>query len=111
MSRITRALLATALLALPAPEGAKTATLVPVGEFDSPIAGASPPRDPTRLFVAERGGRVWIVRNGTKVRDAFLDIVDQVATDGERGLLSIAFAPDYEASGRFRPRLANTRAD
>jgi hypothetical protein len=52
-----------------------------------------------------------ILRNGTKVRDAFLHIVDQVATDGERGPLSIAFAPDYEASGRFRPRLAHTRAD
>ena len=101
MSRITRALLALALLALLAPGGAQAATLVPVGDFDSPIAAASPPRDSTRLFVAERGGRVWIVRNGTKVRDAFLDIVDQVATDGERGLLSIAFAPDYEASGRF----------
>ncbi len=98
MWRITSALLALALLA---PGGAKAATLVPVGSFDSPIAAASPPRDTTRLFVVERGGRVWIVRNGTKVRDAFLDIVDQVATDGERGLLSIAFAADYEASGRF----------
>ena len=101
MSRITRALLALALLALVAPGSAGAATLVPVGDFDSPVAAASPPRDSTRLFVVERGGRVWIVRNGVKVRDAFLDIVDQVATDGERGLLSIAFAPDYEATGRF----------
>ena len=84
-------------------------TLVPVGDFDSPIAAASPPRDSTRLFVVERGGRVWLVRNGTKLRDAFLDIVDQVATDGERGLLSIAFAPDYEASGPLL-RLPDRRA-
>jgi len=102
MSRITRGLLALALLALVAPGSAKAAaTLEPVADFDSPVAAASPPRDPSRLFVVERGGRVWVVRNGTKLRDAFLDIVDQVATDGERGLLSIAFAPDYEASGRF----------
>ena len=66
MSRITRpsrallALALLALLALAAPGSAGAATLVPVGDFDSPIGAASPPRDSTRLFVAERGGRVWI---------------------------------------------------
>ena len=103
MSRITRAaLLAFGLVALPAPGGAAAApALVPVGDFDTPIYAASPPRDTTRLFVVERGGSVWVVRNGGKLATPFLDISDQVATDDERGLLSIAFPPDYATSGRF----------
>ena len=73
---------------------------------------ASPPRDSTRLFVVERGGRVWLVRNGTTLRDAVpRHRRPRSRRDGERGLLSIAFAPDYETSGlllrlpdRRRPR-------
>jgi Glucose / Sorbosone dehydrogenase len=107
MSRITRALLAAALLALLAPAAAAaTPTFVSVGSFDAPIYAASPPRDTHRLFVVERAGRVWVVKDGRKLASPFLNISDQVATDGERGLLSIAFPPDYESSGLFYVYLA-----
>ena len=102
MSRITSALLAFALVALLALGGAAAApALVPVGDFDAPIHAASPPQDPSRLFVVERGGTVRVVRNGLLLPRAFLDISGEVATDGERGLLSIAFPPDYRRSHRF----------
>src|SRR4051794_30671279 len=87
-------------LALAAPAAAAP-TLTSVGSFDAPIYAASPPRDTSRLFVVERGGRVWVVKDGHKLAGAFLDISGEVATDGERGLLSIAFSPDYESSGLF----------
>ena len=59
MSRITRALLTLALLALAAPASAAAApALVPVGSFDSPVYVSAPPRDFSRLFVVEVGGRV-----------------------------------------------------
>ncbi len=106
MSRITRALLAAALLALALPAGAGAApTLVPVGSFNVPMYVASPPGDASRLFVVERAGVVRVVRNGTALATPVLSIPD-VSTAGERGLLSIAFAPDYATSGLFYVYLA-----
>ena len=104
MSRITRALLALALLALAAPAGAAAApTLVPVGTFGQPVYATSPPQDARRLFVVEKAGIVRIVRDGATLPTAFLDISGEVASapTDERGLLSMAFPDDYETSGRF----------
>lgn len=82
---------------------ASAATLVPLAPssaWDStPIHAASPPGDP-RLFVVERGGGVRIVENGVLKPTPFLT-VPNVDTFNERGLLSIAFAPDYATSGLF----------
>src|ERR671935_247542 len=46
-------------------------------------------------------GRIMVVRGGRKLRTPFLDIRGRVSGGGERGLLSMAFAPDYSTSGRF----------
>ncbi len=61
----------------------------------------SPPQDPRRLFVVEQEGRVRVVRDGRLLRAPFLDITGLVQAGGERGLLSLAFAPDYARSRRF----------
>jgi glucose/arabinose dehydrogenase len=107
MSRTTRALLALVVLALAAPAGATAApSLVRVGSFDTPMYVASPPRDPSRLFVVERRGVIRLVRNGTISGTPVLDISTEVNQDGERGLLSMAFPPDYETSGLFYVYLA-----
>jgi glucose/arabinose dehydrogenase len=71
--------------------------LEPVGVFTTPVYATSPPDDPNKLFVVEKGGMIKIAGGGT-----FLDLSGSVATsDLERGLLSMAFAPDYATSGRF----------
>jgi hypothetical protein len=102
MSRITRSLLAFGLAALLAPGGAAAApALVPVGSFNTPMYVTSPPRDTSRLFVVERGGVIRVVRDGTTLATPLLDISSEVNVEGERGLLSMAFPPDYEASGLF----------
>jgi glucose/arabinose dehydrogenase len=90
-----------AMLALPTvASGAALVQLAPNDSWgSSPIHGASPPGDP-RLFVVERGGGVRVVENGA-LRPAPFLTVPNVDTIGERGLLSIAFAPDYAASGLF----------
>jgi glucose/arabinose dehydrogenase len=90
------ALAAAAVCASPA---AAAVQLVKIGDFSSPIFVAAPPGDGARLFVVERAGRIQLVHDG--VRRQFLDISTTVRTDGERGLLSMAFAPDYAASGLF----------
>lgn len=50
------------------------------------------------MFVVERGGNVRIVKNGVLQPISFL-VVQNVDTSGERGLLSIAFPPNYASSG------------
>ena len=91
-------LAAAALLAWPAGAHAAPA-LAPVGSFDSPVHVAAPPGDPARLFVVEQGGRVQLVKAGAKQAQPYADLGTEVLAGGERGLLSIAFPPDYAVSG------------
>jgi glucose/arabinose dehydrogenase len=72
-----------------------------VATFTEPVAVAAPPDDPHRIFVLEKAGLVRVVRDGVELPDAFLDIQADVVSGGEMGLLSLAFAPDYAASGKL----------
>jgi glucose/arabinose dehydrogenase len=54
-----------------------------------------------RLFVVEQPGRVRIVAGGTLAAMPFLDISPRVLAGGERGLLGLAFHPDYARNGRY----------
>jgi hypothetical protein len=72
--------------------------LTPVGSFTEPVYVTAPPADPHRLFVVEKAGLVKVVVDGGAPK-TFLDIHGEVDHDGEKGLLSIAFAPDYARSG------------
>jgi glucose/arabinose dehydrogenase len=77
---------------------AASATLSPVGTFERPVL-VTAPADDDRLFVVEQTGAVRIVRVGRTVETPFLDLRDHVTAQGESGLLSIAFAPDYATNG------------
>jgi glucose/arabinose dehydrogenase len=73
-----------------------------IGHFDSPTYVTGAPGFPKLLFVVEQPGTVQIIRGGHKLGHPFLDINGLVSDDGgERGLLSIAFPPDYAQSRRF----------
>ncbi len=54
-----------------------------------------------RLFVVEQRGVVRVIENGALRAEPFLDIRDRVESGGEKGLLSVAFHPQYAANGRF----------
>jgi hypothetical protein len=89
-----------AVLSLCCAAGAQAATLKPIGEFEQPIFLTSDPSGPDELFVAERKGRVMRFDGG--VKSVFADLTGLVSCcEGERGLLSIALGPDFDASGRF----------
>ena len=76
--------------------------LVKVGDFDGPTYATGAPGDASRVFVAEKPGRVRLVRDGAVLAQPFLDLsATTLSSDEERGLLSAAFAPDYATSGRF----------
>jgi glucose/arabinose dehydrogenase len=72
-----------------------------IGTFANPVYVTAPPGDRRRVFVVEQGGTVRVVRDGRKVDRPFLDVSDRISSGGERGLLSLAFAPDYASSRRF----------
>ena len=92
------AVAALAVLTCAAPT-AGAATLQPVGSFSSPVFVTSDPGDAGRLFVVERGGAIRLVSGGAT--STFLDLGPLVLAGGERGLLSMAFAPDFAQSGRY----------
>jgi len=82
-----------------APAHASALGLQSIGpSFDQPVFATSPPGDP-RLFVVERPGYIQVVDNG--IVSQFLDIHTRTTTEGERGLLSMAFDPNYSANGLF----------
>ena len=89
---------------LPGQAGAAVA-LSKVGDFTAPVFVTAPAGDTRTVFVVERGGAIRRVADGIVQATPFLDISPLVATSTspgeERGLLSIAFAPDYATSGRF----------
>ena len=70
-----------------------------VGDFQAPTYVTSPPKDASRLFVVEQGGKIQLLKGGRKT--VFLDVSKLVTAGGEQGLLSMAFAPDYASSGLF----------
>ena len=60
-----------------------------------------------RLFVVEQGGTIRVVVDGDVLSEPFLDIADRVSPEArgsgytERGLLGLAFHPDYAQNGLF----------
>jgi glucose/arabinose dehydrogenase len=54
-----------------------------------------------RLFIVEQTGVIRIVHNGNLLTKPFLDISDRVRFNGEEGLLSLAFPPDYAQKDYF----------
>lgn len=72
--------------------------------FNSPVFLTESPDNTGRLFVVDQTGQIYIIKNGTRVAQPFLDIRSKVILEDEqdeRGLLGLAFHPDYASNGRF----------
>ncbi|HUF50564.1 MAG TPA: PQQ-dependent sugar dehydrogenase [Longimicrobiales bacterium] len=69
--------------------------------LSNPLFLTAPAGDTVRLFVVEQPGRIRIIRGGSLLPQPFLDVSSIIAAGGERGLLSMAFDPDYAATGLF----------
>ena len=62
--------------------------------LSQPVFATAPPDDPGRLFLVERGGRVLALDLAAAAAPTnFLDLSGRVATEGEQGLLGLAFHP------------------
>ena len=53
-----------------------------------------------RMFVWEKGGRVWLVENGVKAAQPFLDLAEEVGDWRDHGLLGFALDPQFLVNGR-----------
>ena len=97
--------LAALLIALCGPvESGHAATGLPPGFQDVPVvSGLSNPTamefsPDGRLFVTQQGGQLRVIKNGVLLSTPFLTLT--VDSAGERGLLGIAFDPNF-ASNQF----------
>ena len=71
--------------------------------FERPLWAGMPADDDQHLWVMEQAGTVWIIdrATGQRLAEPFLRLNDQVSRKGnEEGLLGLAFAPDFQQSGR-----------
>jgi glucose/arabinose dehydrogenase len=67
--------------------------------FGMPVYVGAPPGD-TRLFVVEKSGAIRVIDDGVLLPEPFLEVnvPGSLSLDDERGLLGLAFAPDYPSS-------------
>jgi glucose/arabinose dehydrogenase len=77
--------------------------------FSSPIFLTHAGDNTDRIFVVEQRGRIIVFPNSQTTSDTieFLDIRDHVSFGGEKGLLGLAFHPDYETNGYFYVNYTN----
>ncbi len=68
--------------------------LAKFGNFDSPDYVTAAPGVHHVTYVVQRAGKIIAVRHGH--RHTFLHVANRTTTDGERGLLSVAFDPHFE---------------
>ncbi len=105
--RLRTALLAGAVMAFAAPAAAQVnVTLEPyVTGVNSPLVMVQPPGD-DRKFVVEQWGRIRIIDGDGELQgEPFLDIRDRIVPlwgdFDERGLLGLAFHPEFATNGKF----------
>ncbi|RDZ96248.1 sugar dehydrogenase, partial [Haloferax sp. Atlit-6N] len=75
------------------------------GGFTSPVDVAIPEAfDGTKRFVVDQPGRIWLHDESGLRSNPYLDITDRVVDVGgydERGLLGLAFHPEFRDNGRL----------
>jgi hypothetical protein len=72
-----------------------------VSGLASPIFVGNAGDHSDRLFIVEQAGTIRVLQSGASTTTVFLDIRAKVLAGGERGLLGLAFHPQYAVNGRF----------
>lgn len=79
--------------------------------FSQPLYVAPVPGE-NRVFVLEKGGRILLLDPAVPGSGTlFMSVAGTITTDGERGLLGLAAAPDYASSGVFYLYVTNRAGD
>jgi glucose/arabinose dehydrogenase len=81
---------------------AQAINLVPIANnLSRPLFLTYAPDNTGRLFILEQGGTIRIWQNGRLLAEPFLDVSNLVSCCGERGLLGLAFHPDFRQNNLF----------
>ena len=86
---------------IPARPSANLDAVLLASGLSRPLYVTAPPRDVSRIFILEQRGMVRIVKWGRLLSTPFLNLTGKVTSGGERGLLGLAFHPDYARNGEF----------
>lgn len=70
------------------------------GTWDAAV-GLTFSKDGNRIYVWEKGGKVWIVENGQKLPTPLIDISEEVGNWVDHGLLGFALDPNFDSNGYF----------
>jgi glucose/arabinose dehydrogenase len=105
---IARAMLVATLLpvmsvlqAAPSHAGTNYKLVRKMSGLDQPVFMTVPPGEKHKYFIVLKGGEIVIADDWVLRSTPFLDLTSIVSSDGERGLLSLAFDPSYASNRRF----------
>jgi hypothetical protein len=102
VSSLVLRLLAPSLIAVVAQAATASIQLEPVlDNLVAPIYVTHAHDGSNRLFIVEQAGRIKVVVPGAATPALFLDITSRVLSGGERGLLGLAFHPQFATNARF----------
>lgn len=89
--------------------GVELTTVKVAGGFSQPLYLTAPAGDSSRLFIVEQStATIKIIKNGAVLGTPFLNINPKVSdSGGERGLLGLAFHPNYASNGYFYVNYTN----
>ncbi len=98
---LVQIVIAAAVLCWSAPLLAAVRLVPTVSGLSSPLFVSHAHDGSNRLFIVEQGGLIKVLRPGSPTPTVFLDIRTRILSGGERGLLGLAFHPQYASNGRF----------
>jgi glucose/arabinose dehydrogenase len=90
-----------ALLLAAHPAFAQLSSTTYVSSLTNPVGFVQDPSNPSLQYVIQQGGIIRVVQNGSLLPTPFVNLSTAIASGGERGLLGLAFPPNYGSSGRF----------
>jgi glucose/arabinose dehydrogenase len=72
-------------------------------KIEMPVEFINPDDGTNRIFLVAQKGTIYVFPNRADISQTkeFLNITDRVVSGGERGLLGLAFHPDFKTNGYF----------
>lgn len=84
------------------PDGSQYQLVEVATGLERPLYATNAGDGSNRVFIVEQGGIIYIMQDGTLLETPFLDVSAWVSRDAnERGLLGLAFHPNYAENGEF----------